>query len=373
MVRPQEQAYSLQQDDDAPKSSDTDTSMLHRVSSLMKNLGIDGTPRNFEMIYEIIAGNNPALKAEFLALGPDKGQQQLDALAKKHLATYHDENFAANTVDAMTGEIGDLLSIIQRESISVRSFNEYISTTAKKLEDGQPLTAERLQSIARYLSKAAAQKLMESKKTVSGFQTHVGRLDKVANSLEQYATQKFKDPVTGLSNLRALNKELIAVYGDNGTRNCTLVLFEIDRFPVITERYGSVIGDKFLKQVGLIIRAATAETDFRSRCNTHRFACVFNRVSPEYAAGSAERIRNKIENSPLVSKSSGRSFGKITVSAGVCASSAARNSAMLLTQTENALARARAFEGNKVCVFEERRVQKFVPKHDRRDWLLYSE
>lgn len=65
------------------KSSTTDIAL--RVATAMKQMGIDGLPRNYELVYEAYAGCNPDLVRDFIALGKYKTQGALDELGRKYL------------------------------------------------------------------------------------------------------------------------------------------------------------------------------------------------------------------------------------------------------------------------------------------------
>ena len=44
-------------------------SIALRVATAMHQMGIDGLPRNYELVYEAYSGSNPELVREFIALG----------------------------------------------------------------------------------------------------------------------------------------------------------------------------------------------------------------------------------------------------------------------------------------------------------------
>ena len=45
------------------------SSIALRVATAMHQMGIDGLPRNYELVYEAYAGSNPELVRDFIALG----------------------------------------------------------------------------------------------------------------------------------------------------------------------------------------------------------------------------------------------------------------------------------------------------------------
>jgi diguanylate cyclase len=65
------------------------TSIALRVATAMHQMGIDGLPRNYELVYEAYSGSNPELVREFIALGKVKTQEALDELGRKYLPHHH--------------------------------------------------------------------------------------------------------------------------------------------------------------------------------------------------------------------------------------------------------------------------------------------
>ena len=113
----------------------------------------------------------------------------------------------------------------------------------------------------------------------------------LAASIEQTITQRARldrlasrDSLTGLRNRRGLY-ELIGE-----TRDCTVLVCDLDDFKQINDRYGHDTGDLVLARFAEILREQTRETDIAVRLGGDEF-CVVLAGSDDGGAGASQRIR----------------------------------------------------------------------------------
>ena len=90
-----------------------------------------------------------------------------------------------------------------------------------------------------------------------------------------------------------------------------LILFDIDDFKNVNDRYGHVEGDHVLVSTVKTVNASIRDNDVFSRWGGEEFVILFSRVSIEKATELAERIRKAVENNDC------GPAGKITISIGV--------------------------------------------------------
>ena len=88
------------------KQTSAVTSVGLRVATAMYQMGIDGLPRNYELVYEAYSGANPELTKEFVGLGKTKSQRALGELGRKYLPHHHEETHVAKTNDDAVHRIG---------------------------------------------------------------------------------------------------------------------------------------------------------------------------------------------------------------------------------------------------------------------------
>lgn len=141
-------------------------------------------------------------------------------------------------------------------------------------------------------------------------------------------TEVRTDPLTGLTNRRALDETLLnhlAMHARYGSP-FSIALFDIDHFKQVNDQHGHLTGDRVLQQIALIFDQYVRETDIVSRFGGEEFVVVLPNTDLAGACTFAERMRN------LVAKGA-----SLTVSCGVATAEEGDDSARLLTRADTAL------------------------------------
>jgi len=74
----------------------------------------------------------------------------------------------------------------------------------------------------------------------------------------------------------------------------SLILFNLDDFKKINGKYGHMLGDEVLKQIGRLIRSIVRESDIAARYGGDEFALLLPNTDKDGALTLAHRIRNLI-------------------------------------------------------------------------------
>lgn len=105
------------------------------------------------------------------------------------------------------------------------------------------------------------------------------------------------DAMTGLMNRRALFER----HGDNRFgSSMAVILFDLDNFKMINDRYGHAAGDKMLVAFAEELVANCRSTDTTARFGGEEFAVVMGRTLPEWAEQTAERIRRNFADRSII-------------------------------------------------------------------------
>ncbi len=107
------------------------------------------------------------------------------------------------------------------------------------------------------------------------------------------------DPVTGLSNRAAYDERMKDEYARWQRFNNQLVLmvWDLDDFKQVNDRFGHQAGDKALRVIGLIMKKRLRQTDFVGRYGGEEFCVLLSGTPMEEANIVAEQIRKSVENS----------------------------------------------------------------------------
>ena len=134
-----------------------------------------------------------------------------------------------------------------------------------------------------------------------------------ARDYREKLEQAIRDPLTGLYNrrflLEALEKEVqrSARYGSEAS----LVIFDVDDFKLVNDRYGHAAGDDVLRAVGRLAEGVIRPADSFARIGGEEFALLLPETSQLEALLVADRVRTAISREKILADR------KVTVSGGV--------------------------------------------------------
>jgi diguanylate cyclase (GGDEF)-like protein len=111
--------------------------------------------------------------------------------------------------------------------------------------------------------------------------------------------------------LEFLERELVRSV--RHSRPLAFLLFDVDRFKVINERFGPLAGDSALRELASLVRTMVGSDDLLARYGGEEFGIVLVETNRKSALAFAERVRETIERHTF--KFDKQSF-HLTVSAG---------------------------------------------------------
>lgn len=132
-----------------------------------------------------------------------------------------------------------------------------------------------------------------------------------------------------------------------------IILFDIDGFKTINDRWSSEVGDRVLITLTEKIASWLRTEDLLARYGADEFAILCTKATDDYPVVLAHRLRTRVSLLPCEIAEAKDSFF-FTISIGVASfpARAIGGARELWSAAENALARARSEGGNRVCVAE---------------------
>jgi diguanylate cyclase (GGDEF)-like protein len=130
------------------------------------------------------------------------------------------------------------------------------------------------------------------------------------------AFQASHDSLTGLANRHEFERRLDEALPQVGLRfgSCALMFLDLDQFKVVNDTCGHAAGDRLLRQVSGLLQKDLRPGDLLARLGGDEFAVLLEDCGTELASGTAERLRQTVEELNFVWN--GRAFN-LTVSVGV--------------------------------------------------------
>jgi diguanylate cyclase (GGDEF)-like protein len=176
---------------------------------------------------------------------------------------------------------------------------------SKSLEELRGLVFSKLKAIKTALETKRIQDesyLQSTKERMGGLQINfqkmkqeIGEIQKKAQILEQ---EVLLDSLTGIHNRRAYEiriKEEFHRY-QRYKQAFSLVMFDIDHFKRVNDKYGHQAGDKCLREIARRIKPALRHCDFLARYGGEEFAIILPATPEDAAHKAAEKVRKLIEN-----------------------------------------------------------------------------
>ena len=166
-----------------------------------------------------------------------------------------------------------------------------------------------------------------------------------------HKTAASTDPLTGMFNRRGFaeaSSRLIDREARAG-RPVTALIFDIDHFKSINDRFGHAAGDEVLKLFSIVVINTLRLSDLSGRVGGEEFAALLP-CSLEEGVIAAERVRTAFANSGIVVET-----GPVdtTVSIGVAGGPAGTELEVLLAAADTALYQAKRTGRNRVEAAEE--------------------
>ena len=157
--------------------------------------------------------------------------------------------------------------------------------------------------------------------------------------------QALHDPLTDLGNrtlfFDRLNQAILS--SDRDRNRVALVMLDLERFKVVNDAFGHVVGDKVLKQLASRLATGLRATDTVARLGGDEFAWILPRISGREAA---ERMVRKLMRALKRSFSTGGHRIEVAISAGIALyPDDGENSAMLMRHADAAMYAAKRAGG----------------------------
>lgn len=316
---------------------------VERVNDFKRQLGASAANDNWTQVLqellELSAKSYDEIQVEI-----KEAEDFLDELTQRlqdlgfHLRTAHEgrDRIVAHGKDLserVTGHVGDIgdrveeatdLSqlkgaITERLALIKGSINEYLKEELEwhqQAEENESQLRERLEKLER-----------ES-------------FDLRSRMLEAHHLA-LRDAVTGLPNRLAYEERMEQEFarwkrfGDP----LSMLVWDVDDFKSINDRFGHQAGDKALRVIANSLRARLRETDFIARFGGEEFVCLLCGTQGEEAQKVADEMRRSVEENGF--HSAGKPV-RVTISCGIAAFSEGDGVDAVFSKADTALYRAKS-------------------------------
>jgi diguanylate cyclase (GGDEF)-like protein len=136
---------------------------------------------------------------------------------------------------------------------------------------------------------------------LTGIAIDISKRKRVENKLKKEATT---DPLTGILNRRKLEQimQKQIILSNQNKDVFSFLMLDIDYFKKVNDSYGHPVGDKILIHIVSICKEYLRKNDYLARVGGEEFAILLPLTDINEAKLIANRIREKVENSPFLHK-----------------------------------------------------------------------
>ena len=171
-------------------------------------------------------------------------------------------------------------------------------------------------------------------------------IHKLAVSRAEFQRLSRTDMLSGLLNRRAFTEAL-----DQAEEGASLVIFDVDRFKTINDRFGHASGDAVIVAVSQIFEHAFAGEDVVARLGGEEFGAIIRGGDMAERIARIESIKMRIADHPIAIEGGS---AKITISAGIADIGKERKSEAVYAAADKALYLAKTLGRNRVIHEYER-------------------
>jgi len=183
-------------------------------------------------------------------------------------------------------------------------------------------------------------------------------IENLKKEIKKWKKLAYKDKLTNLYNRRGFidsSKKILKEITNNKTerrkkfiiKNCSLVLFDIDNFKKINDKFGHNAGDKALKVLSSEIKKRVRDIDVLGRWGGEEIILLLVGADKENGFYVADYIRQKIENKKI---KTAKGFINVTISGGVADFKKEKDFEKVFKLADKALYKAKKTGKNKIVI-----------------------
>jgi len=300
------------------QQSDVAFSVAKEALGYIGTFGTPPIPEVYEVWYRYAEGNNKAICEQLshsVNVAKSVTTSQLRDLRKQFLADSETSEANGEISEKLAREVADLQSIISSHQGANAEFGGSVATVSDRLRDGDVSTAEIKTCIDSVLqgSDRMQHKIAEMD---SKLQSSKSQIDGLMETLAELNSAMHMDPLTGIGNRRAFDKEMLNCSSTKPTAGSRyLFLVDLDSFKGVNDSYGHAAGDKVLRFVASTLKQLIPEASI-ARYGGDEFAVFVNLAGPDQAKELANEVCLFFFGNELTLNKTAESIGKLTVSLG---------------------------------------------------------
>jgi diguanylate cyclase len=322
-----------------------------KANALLDSNGVAPTPVNYELCFHHALGHDFDLKQAVTA-AIDAGHIGNAEQARKLHARFFrgaSDTEIGQSASHLQVELRKLATVLEAAGEGSSAYGRSLGIAAAQLAraDASP----QLRSLIDTVASATHLMVENTRELEARVDASAKEVETLRSKLETVRKESLIDALTGLSNRRCFDDVLAAAVAEaraDGTPLCVLMC-DIDHFKRFDDTWGHATGDQVLRLVAQCVSSNVKGRDTAARYGGEEIAVILPKTTLADAMVVAEQIRRTVESRKIVKKSTGESYGSITLSIGGSEIKAAESGAEFLARADACLYAAKHAGRNRVC------------------------
>ncbi len=323
-----------------------------RIAHTMSDMGVSGTPRNYELFHAAMSGQFMTLQHDLRTLGKLPEQIDLDFLYAKHIMQSRIDAIVEDAPEQLEGTIAETMELMRKEQKSLGTYQKVLDETSKKLTTRQVGSDEAFGKFIDIVANATSVTMEHGRNVMRNMTAKTSELEELRGKLEEYKTLADKDSLTGLWNRRAFDR-LCGAVGTGAGKQGAFILLDIDHFKRLNDTYGHPFGDFVIKRVGEVLQRNLRSGTLVFRAGGEEYSVFLDKLPAEASRATAERLRKAIAAENFGDGEVALQPGDVTISIGVCYQDRAAGGRELYANADQALYKSKENGRNRVTIFGE--------------------
>ena len=170
-------------------------------------------------------------------------------------------------------------------------------------------------------------------------------IDRLREDLNRARDEALIDPLSLVFNRKGFDQRVQALLDTPVTpgRVHCLVMMDIDRFKLVNDTHGHVMGDRILQAVAEVMRTTVTDSSYSvARYGGEEFAILLPQSTLDTAMALAEKVRQRVADMKIRDRRTQHVVLTVTISGGVAAMASGDDASSLVARADKLLYAAKA-------------------------------
>ncbi|APG95563.1 diguanylate cyclase (plasmid) [Sinorhizobium americanum] len=237
--------------------------LFYNVFATLNRLEIDASPVNYELMYEIVSGNNPELREKFSRLSKPICEEELDALARVYLPHHFGKSIHDQSANRLQSELTTLKESLMSGQNSLSNYTSMLGQATGKISSADPRDMNTIQSQLQAIRQMTEVQHSASTQILERVSDQMSAVAAIVSDVEAFERTKFTHLLTNLANRRGFNKKLAELYGgETYPDGVSLLLCNLLALDAFEAKELIKVKEAILERLGFAVTRAVQATDF---------------------------------------------------------------------------------------------------------------